>query len=99
MKKGIIGKKLGMTQIFDENGNVSEGVINAEIKNTAFAAFELKINGFTTDEQMEAMLALGAYVKVTGNGVSEYSYIQDKAPSNGDSYHFVSFNSIIESLK
>ena len=22
MKKGIIGKKLGMTQIFDENGNV-----------------------------------------------------------------------------
>ena len=22
MKKGIIGKKIGMTQIFDENGNV-----------------------------------------------------------------------------
>ncbi|MBQ8578245.1 MAG: 50S ribosomal protein L3, partial [Clostridia bacterium] len=22
MKKGIIGKKLGMTQVFDENGNV-----------------------------------------------------------------------------
>ena len=22
MKKGIIGKKIGMTQVFDENGNV-----------------------------------------------------------------------------
>ena len=22
MKKGIIGKKLGMTQVFDQNGNV-----------------------------------------------------------------------------
>ena len=91
--------KLGQDTIFDENGNANEFAITAEIKATEFSAFELKINGFTTDEQMEAMLALGAYVKVTGNGVSEYSYIQDKAPSNGDSYHFVSFNSIIESLK
>ena len=39
MKKGIIGKKVGMTQIFDEKGNVipvtaieTEGNIVAQIK-------------------------------------------------------------------
>ena len=27
MKKGIIGKKIGMTQIFDEAGNVVPGTV------------------------------------------------------------------------
>ena len=87
--------KLGDNYIFDENGNANEYAITAEIKATEFSAFELKINGFTTDEQKNAQLALGAYVKVS----EEYSYIQDKAPNSGENYHFTSFNDVVISLK
>jgi hypothetical protein len=86
--------KLGQDTIFDKNGNANEYAITAEIKATEFSAFELKINGITTDEQKDAQLALGAYVKVS----EKYSYIQDKAPNNGESYHFTSFNQVLKTL-
>lgn len=88
-------KKLGNSDIFDENGNANAYAITAEIKATEFSVFELKINGFTTDEQKSAQLAIGAYVKVS----EEYSYMQGKAPNDGENYHFTSFNEVLLSLK
>ena len=77
--------------IFDESGEVVKGVISAEI-NSAFVAFDLKITGFTTEAQKNVQLALGAYVKVTEDGVASYSYMQAKAPADGEVYHFTSFS-------
>ena len=40
MKKGIIGKKLGMTQIFDERGNVIQIVCKMESAYTGDIAID-----------------------------------------------------------
>ena len=87
--------KLGENDIFDENGTVANGVINAEITNYDFAVFNIKVVGFT-DEQKSAKLAMGAYVAITDGETIEYSYMQDntKGALTGD-YYFVSYNDII----
>ena len=49
-----------------------------------------------TDAQKDALLALGAYVAVTKDGATEYSYMQDE--TKGEligSYYFVSYNDIV----
>ncbi len=86
--------KLGTNDIFGKDGTVAEGVINAEITNYEFAAFELKIVGFT-DEYKGIKLAMGAYVAVTDGETTEYSYMQGGAPAEGESYFFVSYNDIV----
>ena len=89
----VLKEKLGANDIFDENGEAAQGVVSAEIKNNT-VAFDLKITGFTTEAQKNAQLALGAYVKITDGEASSYSYMQDKAPSDGEGYHFASFNDV-----
>ena len=90
--------KLGDNEIFDENGNASSGVVNAEIFNREFAAFELKIVGFAND-QKDISLALGAYVTVTDGEDVEYSYIQSGEPLENDKYCFVSYNDILSTTR
>ena len=91
----VAKEKLGENDIFDENGTVANGVINAEITNYDFAVFNIKVVGFT-DEQKSAKLAMGAYVAVTDENGTEYSYLQDntKGELNGK-YFFVSYNDIL----
>ena len=84
-------KNLMDNTVFNENGEASQGVINADLTNSSFVAFELKIRGFETDEQRNAKLALGAYVLIDG----EYSYIQVGTPKENDKYVFTSFNEIL----
>jgi hypothetical protein len=48
--------KLGENPIFDANGNVTSGVISAEITIKSFDLFELKVSGFT-DEHKDEKLA------------------------------------------
>ena len=72
----------------------ADGVINAEITNVDFAAFELKIVGFT-DEQKDTKLAIGAYVAVTDGEATEYSYMQSGEPNENEKYCFVSYNDIV----
>ena len=86
--------RLGENVIFDESGNVTEGVICAEIKATEFTAFDIKVVGFS-DENKSSLLALGAYVATTKDGVTTYSYMQESEPNEGQKYHFVSYNEII----
>ena len=92
----VLKDKLGTNNIFDENGEAAQGVISAEIENIALVAFDLKIAGFVTDMHRNAKLALGAYVKITDGEAFAYSYMQDKAPNAGESYHFASFNDITD---
>ena len=85
-----LGSELA-NDIFGENGEVAQGVVSAEIASGTMA-FDLKITGFTTEEQKNAQIALGAYVKTTKGDTVAYSYMQNKAPNEGEGYHFASFN-------
>ena len=90
--------KLGENDIFDQEGNKTNGVVSVEITNYEFTVFELKVVGFT-DENKGSLLAMGAYVKATDSENAEYSYIQDD--TNGEklgNYYFVSYDSIVSSL-
>ena len=87
--------KLGSGDVF-ENGTANANAICAEINTTEFAVFDLKITGFA-DAQKNALLALGAYVSVTKDGATEYSYMQDSTKGEKiGNYFFASFNDIIK---
>ena len=91
----VAQQKLGENDIFDENGNATAGVINADLTSYSVDAFEIKIVGFA-ENQKDIKLSLGAYVTEDGK---TYSYLQsDKAGELVGSYYAVSYNSIIASL-
>jgi len=90
----VLKDKLGDNDVFDKNGVAANGVLGAEIKNCEFAAFELKIVGFT-DTQKDIKLAMGAYVAVTNGETTEYSYMQGGEPNENEKYCFVSYNDIV----
>ncbi len=91
----VIKDRLGENDIFGEDGEAFEGVISFEVANYGLAAFEIKLTGFT-DEQKDTKLAMGAYVKVTDEEATEYSYMQDdtKGEKVGN-YYFVSYNDVV----
>ena len=84
--------KLGSGYVFDENGTAADGVIYQNVTTYSFDMFQIKITGFITDEHKDVPLALGAYVAVSDEGNTEYSYIQDGVPEKGDKYCFTSYN-------
>ncbi|MBO4982529.1 MAG: leucine-rich repeat domain-containing protein [Clostridia bacterium] len=90
----VLQSRLGNNDVFAEGGTVADGVINAEITNYEFVAFELKIVGFT-DNQKDTKLAMGAYVAVTDGETTEYSYMQGGEPDENEKYCFVSYNDIV----
>ena len=97
LKYGVFAvsqNRLGDNDVFAEDGTVAEGVINAEITNYEFAAFELKIIGFT-DEHKDTKFAMGAYVAVTEGEETEYSYMQAGTPNANEKYCFVSYNDVV----
>ena len=90
----VLKDRLGNNDVFGEDGTAAEGVINAEITNYEFVAFELKIVGFT-DTQKDVKLAMGAYVAVTDGETTEYSYMQGDEPNENEKYCFVSYKDIV----
>ena len=86
--------KLGNSLVFDAGGEAANGAIVADLTNSSFAMFDLKLTGFNADN-MDAKLAIGAYVAVTSEDGTEYSYIQKEAPAEGESYYFASYNDIL----
>ena len=83
--------------MFSADGTVVDGAINADLTSSKFIAFEIKITGFESD-QKDVKLALGAYVATTKDGATEYSYIQESAPTGDDKYSFASYNDVVASL-
>ena len=98
LKYGVFAvsqKKLGDSLIFGENGAVASGVINADLTNSDFAMFDLKLTGFTADN-MDDKLAMGAYVIATDENGTEYSYLQDSTKGALDgAYYFASYNDMV----
>ncbi|MBQ8146305.1 MAG: leucine-rich repeat domain-containing protein [Clostridia bacterium] len=93
----VLKDRLGENDIFSGNGDTAEGVISAEITSYAFSAFELKIIGFT-DKQKDTKIAFGAYVAVTNDKGTTYSYLQNGTPEANEKYCFASFNDIVGTL-
>ncbi len=98
LKYGVFAvsqKKLGDSLIFGENGAVASGVINADLTNSDFAMFDLKLTGFTANN-MDDKLAIGAYVIATDENGTEYSYLQDSTKGARDgAYYFASYNDMV----
>ena len=97
LKYGVFAvtkERLGNNDVFAKDGTVAEGVVNAEIKNCEFVVFALKLFGFT-DAQKDIKLALGAYVSVTYEETTEYSYMQSGTPDENEKYCFASYNDIV----
>lgn len=93
----VTANNIGNNDIFDENGEAIKGVIAADITNSDFDIFNLRIVGFT-NEQKEIDLAMGAFVGTTKDGVSEYAYLQIGAPNDGAKYFFASYNDVLALL-
>ena len=91
----VLQRNLKDKDVFAEDGTAAEGVISAEITNYEFAAFELKIVGFT-DEQKDTKLAMGAYTVVSDGETTEYSYMQAAKPNDGEKYSFISCKDLIK---
>ena len=93
----IAQEKLGENDIFDGNGNLAEGAISAEVEKNAYVSFEFKIVGFN-DDTKEKLLAIGAYVALTKDKVTEYSYMQLGTPDEGAKYAFTSYTEYLNSI-
>ena len=85
---------LGADNIFDSNGEKTEGVVSAEIQDRDLVAFVIRIIGFG-ETQMDVKLAMGAYVEVTIGDKTEYAYLQINEPRENEKYFFASYNDII----
>ncbi|MBO5262288.1 MAG: leucine-rich repeat protein, partial [Clostridia bacterium] len=83
----VLKDRLGNNDIFGKDGKAAEGVISAAMTNFEFAAFEIKIVGFT-DEYKDTKLAMGTYVSVTDGEATEYSYLQEGEPNENEKYCF-----------
>ena len=99
LKYGVFAvaeSKIGNNSIFDENGNVFNGAICADVTEYEFNMFDVKIVGFE-DGHKSLPLAMGAYISVTEGSTTEYSYIQSSSPNKDEIYSFVSYNDIVNS--
>ena len=90
----VLKDTIGANDVFGKDGNASGGVVCADLTSYDFSVFELKIIGFA-DDQKDIKLAMGGYVAVTSENTTEYSYLQEGTPVNGEKYVFTSFNEII----
>jgi hypothetical protein len=92
----VAQQKLAGKDIFDADGNIIAGAINADLTSYSVDVFEIKIVGFT-DKLKDVLLSMGAYATEDGKS---YSYMQsDKAGELVGNYYAVSYNSVIASLK
>ena len=88
-----IKDRLNGSDIFVD-GEANECAFVVDMTTYATAAFEIKIVGFETDDQKNAQIAMGAYVKAD----NDYSYMQNSAPDEGEKYCFDSLNDIVAQL-
>jgi hypothetical protein len=88
---------IGKNDIFDENGVERQGVIAADITDSGFGLFNLKITGFD-EKQKYIDLAIGAYVGTAKDGMVKYSYLQIAPATEGEKYYFASYNDVVALL-
>ena len=83
--------KIGSNDIFNGE-DIVDGVITAEMSLHKNDIFEIKLVGFTTAEQKNALIVMGAYVNV-GDGIS---YLQASKADDGEKYHSTYLNAFVK---
>ena len=91
----VLKDRLGSNDIFDAEGKTADGVISADLSASKFTVFQLKIVGFK-DEQKDIKLAMGAYVAVSKDNDTTYSYMQYGDVAEGEKYAFASYNDVLQ---
>ena len=86
---------LGTNDAVNQNGEKQNNAISVDYTNRMFNIIEIKITGFSTDEQKEIKIAMGAYVIEKDDESVTVSYIQGAMADEGQKYNFVTFNSIM----
>ena len=86
---------LGENDVFDSEGNALNGVIAADMTDTDYSIFRIKMAGFD-DNQKTIAFAMGAFIKTTAaGGTQECAYLQIAAPSDGSKYYYASYNEML----
>ena len=83
---------LGENDIVDESGKISNGVVMADIANSQFVTFEIKVVGLDSYKTKE--IAIGGFVSEKDDQSVKYTYLQDGEPKEGDKYYFATYNEI-----
>ena len=83
---------LGENDIADESGKISNGVVMADIANSQFVTFEIKVVGLDSYKTKE--IAIGGFVSEKDDQSVKYTYLQDGEPKEGDKYYFATYNEI-----
>ena len=91
----VLADKIGTNNIFDEEGEALSGAITADITNSGFTLFNLKMTGFN-DEQKDIELAMGAYVGTSKNDTTNYTYLQISTPKDSEKYYFASYIDVLK---
>ena len=90
----VLEKRIENNNFFDAEGNPISGTICAELSTENLTSVTLRIVGFSTDEQKELKLAMGVYTTESQEGALKHTFVQAKAPSQGDKYSFITYNEI-----
>ena len=83
--------KLGENDIFDENGNVADGVVDAKVEKNAYVSFEFKIVGFNDDTKDGGEIGAGHCVVAlyevvpAGSGSSQLRYQEEEEQTKQES--------------
>jgi len=81
----IVGcEKLGANDVY-----TFDGAVKAEVTESELTYFSMKVTGFSTEEQMNAKLCLGAYI-VEENG--DVSYLQAGEAIDGCNFLYTTYN-------
>ena len=89
----VLEKRIENNDFFDAEGNPISGTVCAELTDNVTTAI-LKITGFSTAEHKELKLAMGVYTTESQEGALKHTFVQAKAPSQGDKYSFITYNEI-----
>ena len=86
--------KLENNEAFASDGTAINGVVSVDLTNRRFDIFEFKITNFKENHK-DTKLTLGAYVKVTDENGTAYTYLQVGTKAETDKYVYVTYNEIV----
>ena len=86
-------KGIGTSDVLDEENKALDGVVTAEISDTGFFSFEIKLVGLENNQ--ETAFAIGTYVIEEKENEKEFVYLQLGEPKESEKYYFASYNDIV----
>ena len=82
------GQSIGTEDIVDENGSLSSKVLGMNLTAYSNAAIQIKVTGFTTEEQKNSKIAVGVFVIAKDDESTEVEYLQIGTVNDDEKYVF-----------